>query len=239
MDKNQRKVWNENHRILKEIIVKSEKHTEAIHLFLLQHTLLHTTTTGRLDQENLQDSLILNLDESIFRLYPVKNPDTKNSIAWHLWHITRIEDMTMNILVAGGDQVLTKKNWLEQLNIPFEHSGNDMPEKEIAELSMCIDFNALLRYRSEVGRRTQEIISQLEPGQFTVQVEPNRIKQLFNENAITQQSSWLAEYWSKKTIAGLVLMPATRHIFIHLNKCIRIKDRYQKNLIPNEKAFLK
>lgn len=34
----------------------------------------------------------------------------------------------------------------------------------------------------------------------------------------------------KKTIDGLVLMPATRHNFLHLNKCARIKDKLQKEM---------
>ncbi|MGE6256884.1 hypothetical protein ACQKCU_03065 [Heyndrickxia sporothermodurans] len=45
-----------------------------------------------------------------------------------------------------------------------------------------------------------------------------------------ENANWLAEYWSKKTIAGLILMPATRHIFLHLNKCIRIKDKIHKQM---------
>ncbi|WP_198510326.1 hypothetical protein [Bacillus solitudinis] len=46
------------------------------------------------------------MDEKTFRQYSVSNPDTRNSIAWHLWHITRIEDMTMNLLVIDKQQVL-------------------------------------------------------------------------------------------------------------------------------------
>ncbi|MBS3680816.1 DinB family protein [Ornithinibacillus massiliensis] len=224
MDKTERKAWNANHKTLKEMLRRPEKHEEAVQLFLTQHSLLHTIS----NQESLAAALLDDLTESTFRKYPVKRPDTKNSIAWHLWHVTRIEDMTMNILVAGRKQVLSTANWLEQLHIPFEHSGNDMSEADIAKLSKEIDFKALLLYRQAVGKHTQEIISQLEAGQFRLKVESDRINRLFTEKAVTEDSTWLAEYWSKKTIAGLVLMPATRHIFLHLNKCIRIKERHQK-----------
>ncbi|WP_218241002.1 hypothetical protein, partial [Pseudomonas sp. 2822-17] len=77
-----------------------------VQLFLTQHSLLHASSVGKMPQDTLADFLLNELDENIFRQYPVNSPDTKNSIAWHLWHITRIEDMTMNILVADKQQVL-------------------------------------------------------------------------------------------------------------------------------------
>lgn len=237
MDMKQRKVWNENHKRLKEIILKPEEHVKTIQLFLSHHSLLHSSAIGKTDQRTLQDVLLKDLHETTFRKYPVLNPDTKNSIAWHLWHITRIEDMTMNILVADGQQVLFTENWLEKLNIDFVHSGNDMSEEDIALLSSSIDFHSLLGYRESVGRQTQEVISSLKPGDFRKKVEQNRMKRLFDEHAIMQKSRWLAEYWNKKTIAGLILMPATRHVFLHLNKCVRIKDKFPKQIkkIPTTK----
>lgn len=228
MDIKQRKTWNENHKILSEIILKRAEHTRAIQLFLSQHSLLHSSSISETPLVTLEDEMLKNLDETTFRQYPVPNPDTKNSIAWHLWHITRIEDMTMNILLSNEQQVLFAENWLEKMNIGFTHSGNDMSEKEIALMSSKIDINSLKAYRTAVGKRTRQVVSSLQPGQFKGKVEQNRIKRLFEENAVSQNSKWLADYWSKKNIAGLILMPATRHIFLHLNKCIRIKDRLHK-----------
>ncbi|MBS4196546.1 DinB family protein [Lederbergia citri] len=228
MDMEQRRKWNENHKKLKEIILKTEEHSQIVQLFLFQHSLLHSSSIGQKVQVTLEDEVMKNLDQTTFRQYPVPNPDTKNSIAWHLWHIARIEDMTMNILVNDDQQVLYTANWLEKMNIAFAHSGNDMPEGDIAELSSRIDMDSLLAYRAAVGRQTQKVISSLIPGQFKTKVEQKRIKRLFDENAVMQHSKWLAEYWSKKTIAGIILMPATRHIFLHLNKCIRIKDKLNK-----------
>ncbi|QDP41549.1 DinB family protein [Radiobacillus deserti] len=229
MDKDQRKIWNENHKKFREILLSPEKHNEAIELFLSLHSFLHSSSISNLNV-TLADELVSDLDEKVFRQYPVSNPDTRNSIAWHLWHITRIEDMTMNILVIDKQQVLHTANWLEKMNISFLHSGNDMSEEDIAVLSSKIDFNSLLEYREAVGNRTQEIISLVSPEQFKMKVEPNRIKRLFDENAVMSKSKWLAEYWSKKDIAGLILMPATRHILLHLNKCIRIKDKLHKKM---------
>lgn len=230
MDLKQRKIWNENHKILTDIILKPNEHSQAVQLFFSQHSLLHSSSVGEETQVTLEDELLMNLDEKAFRMYPVSNPDTKNSIAWHLWHIARIEDMTMNILIANGQQVLSSDSWLKKMNIEFTHSGNDMSEKDIALISSEIDFNSLLAYRKAVGKRTREVVSSLRPGLFKKKIDPNRIERLFEENAVSQNSQWLANYWSKKSVAGLILMPATRHNFLHLNKCIRIKDKINRKL---------
>lgn len=228
MEKSQSRLWNENHKRFRETLLNPENHREAVQLFLILHSYLHSSSISRLSEATLADEIVRNLDEKTFRQYPVSNPDTRNSIAWHIWHITRIEDMTMNILVINEQQVLYSTNWLEKMNIIFTHSGNDMSEEDIASLSTTIDFNSLLKYREAVGKRTQEVITLLSPGQFKMKVEDSRMKRLFAENAVMEKSKWLAEYWSKKDIGGLFLMPATRHILLHLNKCGRIKEKLLK-----------
>lgn len=230
MDLSQRKQWNENHKKLTSIILKPSEYQNSIGLFLSQHSLLHSSKMSNSPVTTLEDDLLKDLMEESFRKYPVEAPDTRNSIVWHVWHVTRIEDMTMNILVAEGDQVLHTYNWAKKLKVDYPHSGNEMTEIEIADLSENIDINALLEYRIEVGRKTREIVSHLLPGEFRNKVDAGRIDNLKEQNAVKREASWLLEYWGNKTIAGLILMPATRHIFLHLNKSIRIKKRIQKNI---------
>jgi hypothetical protein len=228
MDLNQRKRWNENHKKLTSLILKPIEHKNTIDLFLHQHSLLHSSRISNPSLVTLEDELIKDINEETFRKYPVAAPDTKNSIVWHIWHITRIEDMTMNILVNNDEQVLYAGDWHKQLNVDYIHSGNGMTEDEVADLSSNIDIPSLLAYRMEVGRKTREIVTYVQPGEFKRKVEAESIKILEDIGAVKKEASWLLEYWGNKSIAGLILMPATRHIFLHLNKSIRIKQRIQK-----------
>ena len=142
--------------------------------------------------------------------------------------MTRIEDMTMSVLVNNDVQVLHSGQWNKKFHIDDVHSGNEMTEAEIANLSATLDVDSLLAYRIEVGRNTREVISRLLPGDFKQKLkrqESNNLKC----DAVKEEASWLLEYWGNKTIAGLVLMPATRHIFLHLNKSIRLKQKIQKS----------
>jgi hypothetical protein len=228
MDLNQRKLWNENHKKLTSIILKPLEHKTTIDLFLNQHSLLHSSNMSNSAIVTLEDELVKDIKEESLRKYPVVAPDTKNSIVWHIWHITRIEDMTMNVLVNNGLQVFYSSDWQKQLKVDYPHSGNEMTEEEIADLSNNIDIPALFEYRLEVGRKTREVVSNLLSGEFKQKVEAERILKLDEQNAVKKEASWLLEYWGNKSIAGLILMPATRHIYLHINKSIRIKQKIQK-----------
>lgn len=228
MESFQRKLWSENHKKLSNCILNPDLHESAVELFLYLHALLFSSQLTHSQLITLEDELFNDITEEALRKYPVKTPGTKNSIVWHLWHTTRIEDMTMNTLVHNDDQILFSGDWYNQLKVDFMHSGNGMSEEEVGELSSRINIDALFAYRLEVGRKTREIISSIIPGQLKEAVDPARLQKLEDQGAVKKEESWLLDYWGKKTIAGLVLMPATRHNFVHLNKSIRIKQKYQK-----------
>lgn len=166
MDLNQRKLWNENHKKLTNIILNRNEHHTSIKLFLNQHSLIHSSKMSNSVITTLEDELIKDIIEDTIRRYPVAAPDTRNSIAWHIWHITRIEDMTMNIFVHNDNQVFYSGDWYKQLGVEYRHSGNEMKENEVDDLSSKIDLPALFEYRIAVGRRTRDIVSNLEPGDF-------------------------------------------------------------------------
>jgi hypothetical protein len=44
---------------------------------------------------------------------------------------------------------------------------------------------------------------------------------------VVEAAAGLLDYWGRRTIAGLLLMPATRHNIVHLNEAARIKQKRQ------------
>jgi len=41
-------------------------------------------------------------------------------------------------------------------------------------------------------------------------------------------SIWLLDFWGKKDVAGIILMPITRHQIVHLNDCFNLKQKIDK-----------
>lgn len=191
-------------------------------MFLEQHAMVHCSEMVHSDYESFADEIWDNLTETSFRRIP-KSEDY--SIAWVIWHIARIEDITMNLLVAGTPQLVNADNWLSRLKCPYIDTGNAMDIKAITELSAIIDMDILRAYRIAVGCRTRDIVKSLTVEELSQKVVPGRIHQIMDEGAVVPEAKGIVDYWSKRTIAGLLLMPPTRHNLVHINQALRIKRR--------------
>jgi hypothetical protein len=100
-----------------------------------------------------------------------------------------------------------------------------MSLEEIIQLSQSVNFKALLDYRQAVGRRTREIAGQLKAEDIKRKVDPARIDKLMENGIVLEEARSIADYWSKRTTAGLLLMPPTRHNFVHLNEISNLKAK--------------
>jgi hypothetical protein len=217
-----RKLWNKQQQELRQNLARTDSHQKAMELFLSQHAMVHAADMSHAGLWSFEDEILEGVKGNQMRLIPNK---CTHSLAWVLWHMTRIEDVTMNLLVAGSPQVLLRENWLERMQISLRDTGNAMTTTAVMELSDNINLETLRAYRLSVGRRTREIALQLLPEQIKKKVEPNRLQQIAREEAVVEAASGLLDYWSGLTIAGLLLMPPTRHNFIHWNEALRIKKK--------------
>jgi len=217
-----RKLWNERQGQLRPLLEGGEQFEEAISLCLSQHAALHAAELAPDGPHSYADAILNDMDEEAIRRIP-RNED--HSVAWLLWHMARIEDVAMNILVAGGQQIMNQGDWLGRMGIDVVNTGNLMDEADVAKLSAAVDIEALKAYRLAVGRGTRAIIQNLQPERLKERTDPSRLERVMAEGAVVEEARDLVDYWSKRTIAGLLLMPATRHNFVHLNEAKRLKGK--------------
>lgn len=223
MDPN-RKRWNEGHQRLNRALAAGDR-DKAIELFLNQHAMIHSARMAKGWLWSFEDEVLNSLTDEQIRKIP---PGGEHSIAWILLHLARIEDITMSMLVAGTEQIFTRGGWAEKLNVDIVHSANKMSEAGVANISVKIDINALKAYRLAVGYRTRQIVQKLEAADFKKKVAPARLQQVLDEGAVISEAMEVINYWGTRTIAGLLLMPATRHNILHLNEALRIRQELPK-----------
>lgn len=216
-----RQYWNQGHKKLQHALATND-HQKAIEIFLDQHAMVHSAKMTESKLWSFEDEVLNEMTEAEMRCIP---PKCEHSIAWILFHLARIEDITMNLLVAGTPQLFVRDHWSDRLNVTILHSANSMDGKSIATLSAQVDIDALRAYRQSVGRRTREIVRKLKPEEVKQKADPLRLQKVVNEGALLPEAIGILNYWSKRTIAGLLLMPPTRHNFLHLNEALRIKQR--------------
>lgn len=214
--------WNVRQKKLLTLLSASNSYSQAIQLFLEQHAEVHSSVMSSSGILSFEDEVLVDLTDVQMR----KMPDRMDhSIAWIIWHLARIEDVTMNMLVAGTEQLFSRDDWKRKLGISALHTGNAMPKSEITGLSKIINIDNLRNYRVAVGRQTEKIAKQLDPGELDQKISPSRLDLLMQEGAVVKEAKGLIDYWSKRTVAGILLMPPTRHCFIHLNEAARIKKK--------------
>jgi hypothetical protein len=103
-----------------------------------------------------------------------------------------------------------------------------MSPEEICRLSETVDLKALIAYRLVVGKRTREIVHSLDFAVLQRPPEPERLTQIAKEGAVGEKATWLLDYWGGKPATNLLLMPATRHCFVHLNEIRRMLPKLRR-----------
>lgn len=217
-----RKEWNANQKKLRNNLENVDRVEQSITLYLPHHAVLHSVAVTETATWSYFDDLLQDLTGEQMRLVP-ENED--HSIAWMIWHMARIEDVAMNMLVMGTPQILHQGSWLEQMQMNYHHTGNETSAHDLEQLNATIDIDALLAYRLAVGQRTQAIVRGLQAVDMTRKVDPKRIEQVLADGAIMEAASSITDYWSKRNIAGILLMPATRHNMVHLNEIEKVKRK--------------
>lgn len=213
-----RQHWNRQFKVLQDTWPKPTNFEACIQICMDVHAMVHTEAMSDDGLWSFEDELWEGITEEAFRR--VYKED--QSIAWKMWHATRIEDIAMNILIAGEQQIMYSGNWLKKMRIGVRDTGNSMNGEEIQKLSQMIDMQALKEYRLSVGMKTRDIIKSLKAEDLKQKIEPSRLQRILDEGAVAEEAKWLIDYWGKKTFAGLLLMPATRHNLVHLNESIRL-----------------
>jgi hypothetical protein len=217
-----KKALNIQQTKLREILMSHKHHDKALELFMAQHAAMHSAEVSGGAAWSYPDALLKDLTYAQLREIPRKK---EHSIAWVLWHIARIEDVTMNMLVAGEDQLLKRDGWSEKLGIEAGDTGNGMDAAMIAAVSEKIDVEALRAYRNAVGRRTRDIVRSLTVEDLKVKTDPARLTWVMGEEAVLEEGRGVVEYWGKRKIEGLLLMPPTRHLLVHLNEIYELRKR--------------
>ncbi|MBU3206681.1 phage head-tail adapter protein [Clostridium algidicarnis] len=161
----------------------------------------------------------------------VKMPlPTDKTIAYYLYHLTRIEDITSNTLIAAKEQIFFTKNYDKLLNCPIITTGNEISRDKLIEFSSMLDINQLKNYIGDVLTNTTNIIKDMSYEDSRTKVSDERKIELLKLHTVAadEKAFWLIDYWCNKTFVGLLLMPFSRHQMLHLDGCLRIISKIKK-----------
>jgi hypothetical protein len=196
---------------------------DALQLFLIEHARAHSDAVAPASGPLwLQDALLVGLTDDQLRLRPSEGD---NSLAWLLWHITRIEDVAMNVVLMAQPQVFHQEQWQQRLRITFGDVGTGMAEDDVADLGARVDIPALRAYRTAVGRRTRELVAAIEPEELALPVTAVDVERAAASGAFGAGADWLRSFWEGRPKAWYLSWTAVGHSYLHLGEAMGIKGR--------------
>ena len=211
--------WSEQNKMMQMQIKKEETWQEGIR-----------TLAGLRDQ--FMDTLYTlkdDLTRTEFDAIPFINANGYHSktIAYSIWHIARIEDIVAHTLIAGDDQVFFSGNFQARIHSPIITTGNELVKEQIAVFSEQLDLEELYAYIAEVKAGTERIVEALPYGSLRQKPPEERKEILKSMKTVStdEEAYWLIDYWCGKDIRGLIQMPFSRHWIMHIEACLRIRDR--------------
>ncbi|MBR6322923.1 MAG: DUF3795 domain-containing protein, partial [Lachnospiraceae bacterium] len=153
------------------------------------------------------------------------------TLAYSIWHIFRIEDITAHEMIAGDSQVLYSGNFRESVHSPIITTGNELEGATIAEFSKKLDVKALYQYAEAVKASTDEILKNLTFADLKRKFGKETDEKLRKSGCVStdEKAVWLIDYWCGKDVAGLIKMPFSRHWIMHIEAMQRIKNKICKN----------
>lgn len=206
---------------LRKIIKKEEYFEEAKKLIIEINAMGHFSKKH--SDNTLLDTLWLGLKEEDF----LKTRKPKDAtIFWNIWHITRIEDTVISLFIARDSQVLDSK-WNKKLNTETLDNGIIMNFDEIQKLSGEVVKREFVKYNIKVKEKIESVIKKLKFEDLKNKVLKEDLAKVLDEGAVPKDdsASRLIDFWGKKNVAGLILMPITRHLFFHIEDAFKIKEK--------------
>jgi hypothetical protein len=206
--------FNRNQKELQSLF-KGGPWARIMQLILEQNAIVHASRVSGDTTKTREDELWSAGDLDRLMEFSPKDP---YSGAWHLWHSARIEDICSHYLIAGAEQVFTKKDYRGRMKCGFATTGNELDEAGMRRFNDGIDLKELRNYRAEVGRQTRRIIERMDVAALGAKVDVEALAKIASDGNIGVGAEWLLDFWGRKKISGIVAMPLTRHLMVHLNE---------------------
>lgn len=124
-------------------------------------------------------------------------------------------------------QVLFKGDYQRRINSPIITTANELVKEEISEFSKKLSIEELYNYIIDVDTSTTQVLKALAYSDIKEKITDEKRKQLEMLNVVSgdENAYWLIDYWCGKDVKGLIQMPFSRHWIMHIEACLKIRDK--------------
>jgi hypothetical protein len=187
-------------------------------LFLEQHAAVHSAAVGG-NKASAAERTFGGLSDEQMRVRPRED---LNSLAWLLWHITRAEDIFVNMVLAGREQVF-EDGWAKRLGVSRRDFGIGMTGAEVTDLTRTIDIGATREYRDAVGRRTRDVVGGFTASDWQGSTTTEANERAAAAGAFGARAEMLVKAFSGRPRSGLLSGIALFHPSGHMGEANTVR----------------
>ena len=187
-------------------------------LFLLQHSAVHSAAVGG-NRASAAERTFAGVSDEQMRVRP---RDDLNSLAWIMFHIARAEDIFLNVIFAGRDQVLDD-GWAPRLGITRRDFGIGMTSAEVTDLTRQIDIAVLRAYRDAVGTRTREIVGAFSDADWQGDVAEAAVQRAAAQGAFGARAEGMVKAFSGRPRVAVLSGIALFHCSGHMGEAVTVR----------------
>ena len=185
---------------------------DAKNLFLAQHAAVQSAAVGG-NPASAVECAFAGLSDEQMRVRPRED---LNSLAWLMWHIARAEDIMVNTILHGRDQVCDDA-WRKRLGVSRRDFG-------IGMTSTQVDLAALREYRDAVGRRTREIVGSFGDNDWGGEIAAPSLQKAATEGAFGTRAEQLVKGFTGRPRAAVLSGIALFHPAAHLGEAVTVRS---------------
>jgi len=192
---------------------------DARDLFLAQHAAVQSVAVGG-NPASAAERAFAGLSDEQMRVRPRED---LNSLAWLLWHIARAEDIMVNVILSGREQVCDDA-WLKRLGVSRRDFGIGMTSAEVTEVTRAVDLPALREYRDAVGRRTREIVGNFKDGDWGGEIAAPALQKAAAQGAFGARAEQMVKVFTGRPRAAALSGIALFHPAGHLGEAVTVRS---------------
>jgi hypothetical protein len=149
-------------------------------------------------------------------------PDS-GSVAWVLWHVTRHQDVALNAVVRGADDVLSGDRWRAELGVAAFAPGTGLSEGDDVDAAAALSLDAIDAYAEAVWATTAAWLGTVTADEL--ERVPDSTAALLRLGVDAQEYAWLYRMWDAKPVSFHVSWTTIGHGFNHLGELTQIRNR--------------
>ncbi len=154
-----------------------------------------------------------------------RRPDGRgNSIAWLVWHLARVEDVVIHVVVRGERSVLAAGDWGRRMGFPDERVGTGFTEAEVETFGRTADPAQVDAYWQAVRGATAAWLAGV-PLEALEAVPDVDARLASVPPIVPPAAEWLLKLWRGRPAGWFLRFPVIDHGFLHLGQMQEIRAR--------------